>query len=245
MLRGSAVLRIASLVAGIVVSEPWSCHGAARAGAPRLRSAVSDSGLGCWFKKKRFHTLSRFAFYVCLFVVCTAWLHAQRFAACSRQRRHRERDVICTSLWGVPNVVDLRSHLRLASWLPGRDTKVQIKRQNKLPQIMIVQKIPRTVCFLQTVLRPKSTCTNWLLCGAGMSLGVWLIYHISRLRSFEGAIVKIGVGLLSTTQFSPRDRSFAVETLVSTTTFSTFRPWSQYASPRSSPAHRIAECIGH
>ena len=33
----SAVLRIASPVAVIVVSEPWSRHGAARAGAPRLK----------------------------------------------------------------------------------------------------------------------------------------------------------------------------------------------------------------
>ena len=33
----SAVWRIASPVAVIVVSEPWSSHGAARAGAPRLK----------------------------------------------------------------------------------------------------------------------------------------------------------------------------------------------------------------
>ena len=157
MLRGSAVLRIASLVAGIVVSEPWSRHGAARAGAPRLRSAVSDSGLGCWFKKK---TVS---YIVSLCVLCVLVRCLYCMAACSTIRSlqpsttpPRTWDVICTSLWGVPNVVDLRSHLRLASWLPGRDTKVQIKRQNKLPQIMIVQKkLPRTVCFLQTVLRPQ------------------------------------------------------------------------------------------
>ena len=33
-------------MAGIVVSEPWSRHGAARAGAPPLRSAVVDRGFG-------------------------------------------------------------------------------------------------------------------------------------------------------------------------------------------------------
>ena len=59
-------------MAGIVVSEPWSRHWAARAGAPRLRSAVVDSGFACWSESVSY--LVSLFFCVCSFVVRTTWL---------------------------------------------------------------------------------------------------------------------------------------------------------------------------
>ena len=59
-----AVLMTASLVAGIVVSEPWPRHGAARAGA--LRSAVVEFRFRVLVRKK-FHALSRPYVCVCSF----------------------------------------------------------------------------------------------------------------------------------------------------------------------------------